>query len=174
MSSESFAHVYGDDMSQLASDLAPFTTRIVMVYRPFYDWVASVYRQIRVGTSFEAWLTDEIMESKVNSFTTNVYKRYASVFADIKVHTLGPSLMAEIACDDLEATTTCAYFQRAALKSYNVKAASSTRGRECLSAYQLQKLQNISFDLHMEAFGMYSSFPKSDFETKASACFGNE
>jgi len=172
MSSESFSHVYGDDMSQLASDLAPFTTRIVMVYRPFYDWVASVYRQNVHGTSFEAWLTDEIMEYNVNSFTTSVYKRYASAFADVKVHTLGPSLMADIACDDLEARTTCAYFQRSAPKPHNVKAATS--GRECLSAYQLQKLQNISFELHMEAFGFFSSFPKSDFDTKASICFGNE
>eukprot|EP00959_Pyramimonas_sp_CCMP1952_P021929 461356-Pyramimonas_sp.AAC.1 len=84
MSSEKFAHVDGDDMSQLASDLAPFTTRIVMVYRPFYDWVASVYRQTGHGTSFEAWLTDERMESQVKGFTTSVFKRYASVFADVK------------------------------------------------------------------------------------------
>lgn len=173
MSSESFAHVDGDGMSQLASDLSPFTTIIVMVYRPFYDWIASVYRQTGAtnNQSFETWLTDERMDLKQRGFTTSVYKRYASAFSDVRVHTLGPSLMSEIACDDLEASTTCAAFQKSDVHSFNSKAASVPR--ECLNAHRLQKLENISIDLHREAFGLFSRFPKSDFDKQASTCFGN-
>merc|ERR1712194_515996 len=164
-------------MAQLASDLGQFTTTIVMVYRPYYDWISSVYRQTsKSGIPFELWLTDEIIESKTTpfpSFTTSAYKRYAAIFSDVRVHMLGPSLMTEIVCDDLHASKTCDHFQASTLEPYNVKANFTVRGRGCLSSHQLQKLETMSINLHREAFGIFSSFPKSDFDIKALSCFGN-
>lgn len=78
MSSESFSHVNGDDLSQLASDLSPFHTTASMVYRPFCQWISSVYRQTqqnkktgKFDISLDVWLTDEQLEHRGRGFTNN-------------------------------------------------------------------------------------------------------
>merc|ERR1712176_147353 len=47
MSSEHWSLITDNtQLAVFAFDLSQTTTRIVMVYRPFYDWIASYYRQI--------------------------------------------------------------------------------------------------------------------------------
>ena len=96
------------DVKRLAYDLRQVNTMIVMVYRHFYDWVASIDRQRleKVGysrTGFAAWLSDSEMQHCAydHYFTTSVYSRYAPHFSDIRVHThwaplLWPVLLAMI------------------------------------------------------------------------------
>ena len=177
MSSEAFDR--GNiSLGRLASDLSKITTRIVMVYRPFYMFIASVYRETHSknfsSTGFADWLSDEKMEFFADyRFTTAVYSRYAAHFSDIRVHTLGPSLMTDIACDDLNASKTCSWFRKAVVEMSNVRTKGSTAGK-CLSLVQAQKLERISIDLHRAAFGILSPhFSTSDFQYQASNCFGN-
>ena len=194
ISSEGFAFLTGTQLGQLASDLSKLTTRIVMVYRPFYSYIASFYRQgvsLNISstgfyrqrafkenissTGFADWLSDEIMDFYAyNLFTTAVYSRYAVYFSDIRVHTLSPSIMTDIACDDLNASRTCSWFRTAVIDKKNVRANVFAAGK-CLSPAQEQKLENISIHLHQAAFGIFSPtpFPTSDFHDQASICFGN-
>lgn len=189
MSSEEFSLV-DEQMAQLASDLSEFSTIIVTVYRPFYEWIASIYRQERSSFQwrkgpnesqmlpFSEWLTVPRMEEHVYEFTTSVYKRYAANFSDVRMHILGPSLLAEIVCDDLHAKNTCDHCQASNMSVHNAKAnytqTSHTTADGCLSSDILQKLLTMSIDLHREALGPAIKFPKSDFDTKASTCFGNQ
>ena len=150
-----------------------------MLYRPFYDWIASLYRQAHAENfsqmGFAQWLTDETMGSRTDLFTTSVYSRYAAHFSDIRVHTLGPSLMADIICDDLNASKTCSCFKKSVAKAKNVRTKGSTAGK-CLDPAQQQKLENLSIELHRATFGIFSPppFPTSDFHDQASHCFGNK
>merc|ERR1712194_344808 len=105
-------------------------------------------------------------------YTTKVYSQFAAYFSDIKVHTVGPNLMAEIVCDDLNATRSCAAFRRSPLEHKHVSSKGSLAGG-CLSALQLQTLENISADLHKEMFGSLSGFSTSDFHAQELTCFGN-
>lgn len=177
MSDESFGTAR-TDVSQIATDLSNFHTRIVMVYRIFYDWIASLYRQnVKDNiseTGFALWLTDEKMNKEAyhGTFTTAVYRRYAAHFSDIRVHTLGPSLMADIVCNDLTASRTCASFRKFPMIQMNVRRRGDSGGA-CLSRLQQQKLEHISVELHQAALGMFSRFPTSDFHDKAKSCFGN-
>ena len=179
MSAEGFSKTDAE-LGRLASDLSQLSTRIVMVYIPFYDWIASVYRgthkETFSPTDFAHWLTDKTMEFwKNNRFNTSVHSRYAAHFSDIRVHTLGPSLMADIACDDLNASKTCSWFKKSVAKAKNVRTKGSTAGK-CLDPAQQQKLENLSIELHRATFGIFSPppFPTSDFHDQASHCFGNK
>jgi len=176
MSSELFDHGTCN-ISQLASDLRHVATKIVVVYRPFYEWIASVYRQVNANTiskaGFASWLTDSTMEMwAANRSSTSVYNRYAAHFSDVVMHSLNSSLLANIACDDLGAPRACAFFRRAKMKHANVKRKEDSTG-ECLSPAQRQTMETISIDLHRTAFGIFVPFPASDFHDQLSNCFGN-
>mmetsp|Transcript_88316 Transcript_88316/g.233639 ORF Transcript_88316/g.233639 Transcript_88316/m.233639 type:complete len:307 (-) Transcript_88316:210-1130(-) len=177
MSSENFAQGQTPLLAQLASDLRHVTTKVIVVYRPFYDWIASVYRQTNAkrGISkagFASWLTDSVMEEyAANLSSTSVYSKYAAHFSDVVMHSLDSSLLTNIACDDLGAPMTCASFRRSEMTFKNVKQKKSTG--ECLSPAQLQTLETISIDLHRKAFGILAPFPASDFHDQVSSCFGN-
>jgi len=176
MSSEWFS-LWSTRIAQLASDLSNVATKIVVVYRPFYDWIASVYRQRYAGggskPGFALWLTDSRMkEYAANASSTSVYSRYAAYFIDVVMRNLDSSLMANIACDDLGASRTCALFRESKMASLNVRATDMSAG-ECLSPAQLQTLENISIEMHRAAFGIVAPFPAADFHDKISSCFGN-
>jgi len=177
MSSENFAQGQTPLLAQLASDLRHVTTKVIVVYRPFYDWIASVYRQRYAGggskPGFALWLTDSRMkEYAANASSTSVYSRYAAYFIDVVMRNLDSSLMANIACDDLGASRTCALFRESKMASLNVRATDMSAG-ECLSPAQLQTLENISIEMHRAAFGIVAPFPAADFHDKISSCFGN-
>mmetsp|Transcript_35274 Transcript_35274/g.79918 ORF Transcript_35274/g.79918 Transcript_35274/m.79918 type:complete len:306 (+) Transcript_35274:119-1036(+) len=177
MSSEAFAR-RTLQIAQLASDLMPVTTKIIVVYRPFYEWIASVYRQTNAkrGISkagFASWLTDSVMEEyAANLSSTSVYSKYAAHFSDVVMHSLNSSLLANIACDDLGAPMTCASFRRSEMTHENVKRKEDPTG-DCLSPAQRQTMETISIDLHRTAFGIFAPFPASDFHDQLSNCFGN-
>jgi len=177
MSSEAFAHRTAQ-ISQLASDLRPVATKIIVVYRPFYEWIASVYRQTNAkrGISkagFASWLTDSVMEEyAANLSSTSVYSKYAAHFSDVVMHSLDSSLLTNIACDDLGAPMACASFRRSEMTHENVKQKEDSTG-DCLSPAQRQTMETISIDLHRTAFGIFAPFPASDFHDQLSNCFGN-
>ncbi|CAK0846978.1 unnamed protein product [Prorocentrum cordatum] len=179
MSSERFDHINDTSVAQLAFDLSHISTTIVMVYRPFYDWIASWYRQLKahgqVELAFADWLSVSNMEYYAYnfSFTTSLHSRYAAHFSDVKVHVMGPDMMTDIACDDFNATNTCAMSRKDKMMQLNVRAKSSPG--ECLSSLQLQTLRTISIELHRAVYGIFasSSFPAADFDAKARICFGN-
>jgi len=186
LSCEHFSTLKDEGIAQLASDLNHIPTRIVIVYRPFYDWIASVYRQLKNGArkkhpftpTFADWLFEPRfgnvteLESRIRGFTTSVYSRWLPHFPDVKVHELGPDLMTNVACDDLNATRTCAAFYQAQMVEAHVSHREPTSG-ECLSPLLLRQLENISMSLHQEMFGLFSSFPTSDFNAMSLDCFGN-
>ncbi|CAK0797922.1 unnamed protein product [Prorocentrum cordatum] len=176
MSSEIFS-TWPCHIAQLASDLRHVATKIVVVYRPFYEWIASVYRERNAKTiskaGFASWLTDSVMEEwAANRSSTSVYSRYAAHFSDVVMHSLDSSLLANIACDDLGAPRACAWFQGAKVRNANVKRKEDSTG-ECLSPAQRQTMETISIDLHRTAFGIFVPFPASDFHDQLSNCFGN-
>jgi len=179
MSSERFDQINDTSVAQLAFDLSHISTTIVMVYRPFYDWIASWYRQLKahgqVELAFADWLSVSQMEYYAYnySFTTSLHSRYAAHFSDVKVHVMGPDMMTDIVCDDFNAANTCATSRKAKVMKLNVRTKSSPH--ECLSSLQLQTLRTISIELHRAAYGIFasSSFPAADFDAKARICFGN-
>merc|ERR1712194_194920 len=64
LSCERFCKADEKQIAELASDLSQTTTTIVMVYRPYYEWMASMYRQMNGAdlgavpnsTKFVDWL----------------------------------------------------------------------------------------------------------------------
>ncbi|CAK0806445.1 unnamed protein product [Prorocentrum cordatum] len=119
MSSERFDQINDTSVAQLAFDLSYISTTIVMVYRPFYDWIASWYRQLKahgqVELAFADWRSVSQMEYYAYnySFTTSLHSRYAAHFSDVKVHVMGPDMMTDIVCDDFNAANTCATSRKA-------------------------------------------------------------
>lgn len=168
------------DLGQLASDLSELTTIIVMYYRPFYEWIASLYREhakeYASPTRFAKWLSNETMHKYAFgnwNYVTSVYRRYAAHFSDVRVHIMGPSLMTDIVCDDLNASQTCSWFRAAKIGKENARTKGSEAGK-CLNPAQQQELERLSVYLHWTAFGIVSPppFPTSDFHDQASHCFG--
>jgi len=182
LSSEHFNVAGIDGVKQLASDLSHIPTRIVMFYRPFYDWISSMFREKLNGNdwNYVEWLFAPAsskygttqMESNIRGYVTALYSRFSAYFSDVQVHAMGDNPPADMACDDLNATRTCAVFRTSEMEHKHVSPRVSSSG-ECLSPLQLRKLENISIELHKQVFGSYASFPTSEFNAMALDCFGN-
>jgi len=104
---------------------------------------------------------------------SSLYRRYAVHFSDIRVHTLGPNLVTEIVCDDLNATRTCAVLRESTMEHYHISPSPKGSLSGCLSPLQLQELEDVSADLHKEMFGSLLGFSTSDLHAQALRCFGN-
>lgn len=95
ISCERFAKATETQIAELASDLSQTNTTIVMVYRPYYEWIASIYREM-IGAGHGAvlhsaeyvdWLfpPDGSRSGNTNLrnshlFVPHVYNRYAAHF----------------------------------------------------------------------------------------------
>lgn len=111
----------------LATVLETERTTIVVGYRPFHDFMLSIYRQVSskslrgVGT-LPVWLQPKVIQQYASLFTDAVVERYAAHgFADIALAQLGSNMTAEFACSVLQANNTCAIARNKAAPIVNVR-----------------------------------------------------
>ena len=115
------------NVSALALALRDFSTTVVVGYRPFFDWIASVHAQIflngdaghcqpartsRAGYEpLSQWLTlnrIRYLASDQGFYSAAVLRRYRQHFSDVRVHAMSDTLLEDIVCDDVAARNTCA------------------------------------------------------------------
>jgi hypothetical protein len=125
------------NITLLAAALRPFSTHIVLGYRPYYSWLASMHRQMWDATHTRCaaagntrpctsalplarWLTRDrvvTMASPRGMFTTAALQRYASHFGAgaISVLPLDEALLESFACSSsvLHARHTCGAIRHA-------------------------------------------------------------
>jgi len=127
-------------ISLLANVLAPFRTTVVVVYRPFFEWVPSIHREIayqrNVG-SLSRWLTPHLATGigtwkfplqgggQGFAFTDGVMRRYARYFENIRVLELKETFLNTFVCSFLSASKTCASLSKEPEKRLNVRSPES-------------------------------------------------
>jgi hypothetical protein len=148
-------HFSGTNTSLLASTLESFKTTIIVSYRPFYDLLASKYRQQEwhheyenesFPSSFDEWATPELISEKFSQKSSwAVYSRYEKDFDDIKVYTLNDDMMRNIICDGFSANHTCTILTNESEPPahFNVRAESTFTG-SCLDEERIDLLFNLS------------------------------
>jgi len=110
LSSEEFDRPFVD-LDLFSSLLPTEQTTIVVGYRPFHDFMLSVYREKEAegekGT-LVTWLQPEIIRSHAEIFTDAVVERYsAHGYADIALVPMGSSMATALACSVLRAKHAC-------------------------------------------------------------------
>lgn len=197
LSGETFADV--QNISLLASTLKGIKTTIIVVYRPFYELLASAYREIErdvqiksnglldiqsdgiLGLSFNSFATTEYMQYAFGQHSVwAVYQRYRQFFHDVRVHTLSDELLPKIICEDLGAAGTCKTVHgNASLERHHVLWTANFTGR-CLDAEQLDLLLKLSLEersllghvLTDDTSESWESAFMQAFNQSYSSCFG--
>merc|ERR1712217_646473 len=124
-----------------------------MVYRPFYERIASLYREAMVHRSVDGLPTQDFD----SSFTFNtilhgmlvwdVYQAYRAHFRNIKIYSLDDNLVSSIICDDLGAARVCKEIRDRRFRRHLVRHSDNFNGR-CLDKIRLDLLLNRSLVEH--------------------------
>ena len=145
LSSENFDS-FTVNISLLARVLAPFSVTVVIGYRPFFEWVFSIYRQIKWSSknpenaanhantssrfTLSSWLTPRVATSLGDGngvlFTNRLVRGYARHFDNIRVLPLGTAMVNTFVCSILTAHLTCDFLRTHPAPMQNVKYAPAT------------------------------------------------
>ena len=150
LSSEEFDR-FTVNISLLARVLAPFSVTVVIGYRPFFEWVFSIYRQIKWSSknpenaanhantssrfTLSSWLTPRVATSLGLGFsqiglgwvfTNRLVRGYARHFDNIRVLPLGTAMVNTFVCSILTAHLTCDFLRTHPAPMQNVKYAPAT------------------------------------------------
>jgi len=118
----------------LSSLLPTEQTTIVVGYRPFHDFMLSVYREEhfhgneRAKGTLAAYLQPEIIRENANIFTDAVVERYsAHGYADIALVPMGSSMVTDLTCSLLCAKHTCGLSRRHGARVINSRKKAARR-----------------------------------------------
>ena len=127
ISSEEFAPPTVD-IPLLAGALRLFRTTIVIVHRPYFQWLVSLHSEIMHNRyhhrrqrlhqgqqqdvpALEDFLTTDYIVNGASSsgfHTLAVYQRYRLYFDHVSLHAYSHTVLPEIVCTDMQASATCA------------------------------------------------------------------
>jgi len=158
LSSESFA-VRNLSVPLLQSFLAPWNTHVVVVYRPFYDWVVSLHNegfyQKPNFPHLRAWLTLDKMHAFASdtasvSFSMELGNRYLAHGFRVTVLALNSSLLFDFVCNVVGASRACQHLQEIPNvmdQRRNARKSSPCKAEVCLLSDKLQLLLNLSVQI---------------------------
>jgi len=161
LSAEGFAR-RNMSVHMLKTFLAPWNTHVVLIYRPFYDWVVSLHNQRFYRwpnfPPLTEWLTFDNIDAFASdtadvSFSMGLRGRYLAHGFRVTVLALNSSLLFDFVCNVVGATRACQHLQEIPNvmdQRRNARKSSPCMAKVCLLSDKLQLLLNLSVQIDGE------------------------
>ena len=145
------------DVPLLAAALRPFETTVVVVHRPFVDWLVSYHAEYHLHYTREAalsgrvtlpppaledFLTHDFIIRQASSEGTSslpVHQRFSRYFDNVLMFELSPTFHEDLVCHVLKAPHTCASIKRARPVVVNAK---GSRAEERMASRDEKRLNS--------------------------------
>ena len=145
------------NISALAAALHGFETAVVVMHRPFFDRLRSVYTQHRPPMSLESFAAVNIPGAAAGSDQSSVavYNRYSQHFRNVAMRGLTEGYITRFVCLDVQAETLCRSLQMAREKKANAnKSVTYWHGKAgCMTVDQKELLWSLSAEIETQARG---------------------
>lgn len=109
------------DIPSLAAALHGFETEVVVLHRPFFDWLRSMYSEIHPPMSLEEFAADRILDAasgrdtvawgRCSMSSVAVYTRYSQHFRNVTMRGLAAGYITRFVCIDVRAKAFCRHLQ---------------------------------------------------------------
>ena len=157
ISSETFGRT-DVPVTVLKTLLAHWSTHVVVIYRPFYDWVVSLHKQRfcrhKISVPLTEWLTFRMMSAIASgtnwTFSVALRNRYQAKGFKVTVLALNSSLVFDFVCGIMGASRTCQKLRdvpRSSDQRVNARKSYPCITKLCLSSKKLDVLLNMSLEL---------------------------
>jgi len=159
----------------LKSFLAPWRTHVVVIYRPYYDWLVSLHNEQfcshSVSEPITEWLTVDMISGLASTFSMELRNRYLAHGFKVTVLALNSSLLFDFVCGVMSASRTCHKLRETpnAVHKVNARKSYPCMAKLCLLSDKLEIMLNLSvqFDGAMPAEVQRSEpFLRQDFAEK--------
>ena len=109
------------DIPSLAAALHGFETEVVVLHRPFFDWLRSLYSEMHPRMSLEEFAADRILDAasgrdtvawgRCSMSSVAVYTRYSQHFRNVTMRGLAAGYITRFVCIDVRAKAFCRHLQ---------------------------------------------------------------
>ena len=138
----------------LKTILAPWRTHVVVIYRPFYDWVSSEHNSLwktrKISEPLAQWVTFDrlsLLASNESFFSVAVRNRYLCHGFRVTALALNSSLLLDFVCGVMGASRTCQKLREVPTEKKNVRVTPPCKAKPCLSSDKLELMLNLSVEL---------------------------
>ena len=154
LSSEKFDD-FQMDIPALVTALRGFETTIVVMHRPYFDWLRSMYTQLRLPMSLEDFASaDRILAAGAgrDSSSVAVYSRYKQQFRNVAMRSLANGYINDFVCNLVQADVTCRQLKLAPETHVNANKSSTYFAHTgCMTAGQKELLWTVSVGIEAQA-----------------------
>jgi len=151
------------DISSLAAALHGFETEVVVLHRPFFDWLRSMYSEKQPRMSLEEYAADCILDAGSvrdrNSVavcvrdrnSVAVYTRYSQHFRNVTMRGFAAGYIKRFVCIDVRAKAFCHHLQTTPeIRANGNKSAAYWHGG-CMTADQKELVWAVSALMEAQA-----------------------
>eukprot|EP00928_Gymnodinium_smaydae_P094174 TRINITY_DN7870_c0_g1_i1.p1 TRINITY_DN7870_c0_g1~~TRINITY_DN7870_c0_g1_i1.p1 ORF type:complete len:359 (+),score=21.26 TRINITY_DN7870_c0_g1_i1:87-1163(+) len=155
------------NVSVLADALRGFDTTIVVIHRPYFEWISSVHSQrttavgdrlrpASVSDTLESFAMRRVLRSAsgLDSSSIAVYSRFSRDFGRVSMRALAPNYIRRFVCDDVQAKSLCRQLQWTQEMHNNTENATSAEGTACMNASEKELLWTVSVSLEAQALAL--------------------
>ena len=151
---------------KLAATLRGFESTIVIVHRPYFDWVRSLYtqwrRRLRPPMTLSEFVSADRIRDAAASLDDNsvsVYRRYAQQFSNVSMRPLGQGYVADFMCLDVGANATCRKLKASPEVHENKRGVNFIGNNSCMPASRKDLLWTVSVGIEAQARALMRSAP---------------
>ena len=144
------------DILSVAAYLHGFETEVVVLHRPFFDWLRSFYSELHPPTSLEEFATDRILDGARERDQSSVaaYTRYSQRFRNVTMRGLAAGYITRFVCIDVRAKAFCRHLQTTPETHRNMQTRvwlTRMEDRGCMAADQKELLWAVSAVMEAQA-----------------------
>ena len=141
------------DIPSLAAYLHGFETEVVVLHRPFFDWLRSYYSQIHPPISLEEFAADRILDGARgrDQSSVAVYTRYSQHFRNVTMRGLAARYITRFVCFDVRAKKLCRHLQTTPETHVNANKSVAYSHEGCMAADQKELLWAVSAVMEAQA-----------------------
>ena len=149
---------------KLAATLRGFESTIAIVHRPYFDWVRSLYTQMRRGLRPPMTLSEFVSADRIRDAaasldinSVSVYRRYAQHFSNVSMRPLGRGYVTDFMCLDVGANATCRKLKASPEVHKNVRGIEFIGNTSCMPASRKDLLWTVSVGIEAQAQALMGS-----------------
>ena len=142
------------DIPSLAAYLHGFETEVVVLHRPFFDWLRSYYSQIHPPISLEEFAADRIPDVpsvRDTRYSVAVDTRYSQHFRNVTMRGLAAGYITRFVCFDVRAKKLCRHLQTTPETHVNANKSVAYSHEGCMAADQKELLWAVSAVMEAQA-----------------------
>ena len=140
------------DIPSLAAYLHGFETEVVVLHRPFFDWLRSYYSQIHPPISLEEFAADRILDGARGRDQSSVaVYRYSQHFRNVTMRGLAAGYITRFVCFDVRAKKLCRHLQTTPETHVNANKSVAYSHEGCMAADQKELLWAVSAVMEAQA-----------------------